>query len=160
MSIKTITQPPFVVTTFAEMDNTMPDDSIFYVKNLKRLYQLMSGTFYPLSSGSLNATLMFIGTIAGGAGNVVFYTTDDGLIGGNALFSSVASIIPMFDVADPLKAFSKAVVSNGTKTITTNCKLTQQNLVTILGISVIGSTTLANAPDGVTLTFLVTGVLV
>lgn len=159
MTIKTITQPPFVVTTYAEMDNTMPDDSIFYVKNLKRLYQLSSSVFYPLSSGSLNALLVFTGTISGGAGNIVFYATDNGLVGGNALFSSIVSIQPILDIADPLKAFSKPVVSNGTKTITTNCKISNQNLVTILGISVVGSTTLANAPDSTALTFLVTGVL-
>lgn len=97
--------------------------------------------------------------IAGGAGNVVFYATDTGLVGGNAIFSSISKVIPTFDVADPLKAVSKPVVSNGNKTITTNCKISQQNLVTILGISVIGSTTLANAPDGTSLSFMVFGTL-
>lgn len=159
MSIKTITQPPFIVDTYAEMDNTMPDNSIFYVKATKRLYQLTSSTFYPLNAGSLMASLMFTASVAGGVGDVVFYATDDGLITGNALFASIQSVQPFFDVADPLKALSKPVVSNSNKTITTNCKLSQQNLVTILGISVIGSTTLTNVANGTALTFLVHGVL-
>lgn len=159
MSIKTLTQPPFVVDTYAEMDNMMPNNSVFYVKSIKRLYQLITGAFYPLNSGSLNATLLFTASIAGGAGDVVFYPTTTGLVGGTALFSSIVNVQPVFDIADPLKAFSKPVVSNANKTITTNCKISQQNLVTILGISVVGSTTLANAANATALTFLVTGVL-
>lgn len=121
----------------------------------------LGGTTY-MSNGlttSITVSLPFTGTVAGGAGNCVIYATDSGLVGGNALFSSIQSVVPAFDVADPLKAFSKAVVSNANKTVTINCKSSQQNLVTILGISVIGSTTLINAADSTALTFLIHGVL-
>lgn len=104
-------------------------------------------------------SLPFSASVAGGAGNTVFYPTDTGLVGGTALFSSIQSVEPIFDVGDPLKAFSKPVVSNANKTITIPCKISTQNLVTILGVSVIGSTTLSNAADGTALTILVHGVL-
>lgn len=104
-------------------------------------------------------SLAFTATVAGGAGNCVFYATADGTSTGIALFSNIQSIQPSFDVADPLKAFSKPVISNSNKTITTLCQISQQNLVTILGISVIGSTSLVAAPNATALTFLVHGTL-
>lgn len=45
MTIKTITQPPFVVDTEAEMDNTMPENSIFFCKDTHKVYELVSGSF-------------------------------------------------------------------------------------------------------------------
>lgn len=45
MTVKTITQPPFVVDTEAEMDNTMPENSIFFTKDTKKLYELVGGSF-------------------------------------------------------------------------------------------------------------------
>lgn len=102
-------------------------------------------------------SLPFTGTVTNG--DCIFYPTDSGLVGGNALFSSIQYITSIFDVADPLKAFSKPVVSNSNKTVTVNCKISVQNLVTILGISVIGSTTLTSAPNGTALSFLIYGTL-
>lgn len=124
----------------------------------KFVYDATASTY--MSDGmrsSSDVALAFTASVAGGAGNAVFYATSNGLVGGTALFSSITQVQPMFDVADPLKAFSKPVVSNGNKTITTNCKISNQNIVTILTINVIGSTTLINAPDGTALTFMVHG---
>lgn len=108
---------------------------------------------------NMKQTMLFNVQISGGAGNVVFYPTDDGTPTGVALFSSIDYVQPLIDVPDPLKAFGRPVVSNGRRTVTINVKQSQQNLVSILGISVIGSTTLANAPDGTALTVLIAGTL-
>ncbi len=67
-------------------------------------------------------SLAFTVSTSGGAGNAVFFATDNGLVGGNALFVSIQSIQPLFDIGDPTTAFSKAVVSNGNKTITIPCR--------------------------------------
>lgn len=109
--------------------------------------------------GNAVVPLSFTVSVAGGTGDAVFYATDSGLVGGNALFASIQNVQPSFDVADPLKAYTKPVVSNGNKTITTNCKIMQQNLVTVLGISVVGSTTLVSVANGIALTVLIHGVL-
>lgn len=117
------------------------------------------GSTYMCSGVTLSTvvSLSFTGTIAGGAGDCVVYATDSGLVGGTPIFASIRNVQPSFDVADPLKAYAKPVVSG--VTVTTNCKISQQNLVTILGISVVGSTTLANAANGTALTLLIHGVL-
>lgn len=108
-------------------------------------------------SAGLMACRVYTATVA--SGSAVFYPTNTGAIDGAAVFSVIHMITPIYDVADPLKAFSKPVVSNENKTITVPCRMSQQNAVVVLGITVIGSTTLVNAPNGTTLTILVHGLL-
>ena len=119
---------------------------------------LTDGDFLFVGDITLQTMVSFPGKlVAGGAGDVVFYATDDGLVGGDALFSSIVGVIPILDVADPLVSISKPVVSNGTKTITTNIKTSQTT--SVLGISVLSADAPANAPNGTSVSFLITGIL-
>lgn len=97
-------------------------------------------------AGSVNAS-----------GNVVIYATDDGTATGNALFSSIEFVTVQFDTADPDAAFSKPVVSNGNKTITIACKKRTFALATVLGITVLQSSSLGNSPAGTAVTILISG---
>lgn len=110
------------------------------------------------SAGSI-VSLPFTASVAGGAGDCIFYPTDSGLVGGVALFSSIQTVQPLFDVADPNFAYAKPVVSNANKTVTTNCKKQTFNVVTLLSTNILGSATLGVAPNGTALSFLVHGVL-
>lgn len=128
--------------------------------DMSYMYDSSGATFMCTSmTQSTTVALPFTASTAGGAGNAVFYATDSGLVGGNALFSSIQYIQPMFTVANPNDAFSLPVVSNANKTITTNCQRQTFTGVTILGINAVGTNIVGNAPNGVALSFLVRGVL-
>lgn len=121
----------------------------------------LAATVYMCDGVTLSqvVSLPFSATTASGAGNAVFFATDSGLVGGTALFASIQSIQAVVDVADPNVAIAKPVVSNSNKTITINCQKQTFNGVTVLGISVLGSNTVANAPNGVVLSVLIHGIL-
>lgn len=104
-------------------------------------------------------SLVFTASTAGGVGNAVFYPTSDLTVNGVALFSTIQHIQPAYDVANPNDAFGKPVVSNGNKTVTTNCQRQTFNGIVLLSTNILGSNTVANAPNGVALTFLVHGIL-
>lgn len=106
--------------------------------------------------GQLISSKIFTISTAGGGGNAVFYATDDATSTGIKLFNSIIGIQPLFDVADPSLAFSKPVVSNSGRTITINCKKTTS--VNLLATDLL-TTTIGNAPNGVSLTVLITGIL-
>lgn len=134
--------------------------------NMNYIYDATNSTFMCDGEVTSNITCRaYNGKLtAGGAGNVVFYATDSGLVGGNATFASIIAVIPMFDVANPNDSWNKSVITNSNKTITTNCKRNTFNGITLsLGIlgtyNVIENVSLNNVPDGVALSFLVFGVL-
>lgn len=104
-------------------------------------------------------SLPYSAVTASGAGNAVFFSTDSGLVGGNAIFVTIQHIQASLDVADPNVAFGKPVVSNSNKTVTTNVQKQTFNGITLLSTNIIGSNTIAAAPNGVALTFLVHGIL-
>lgn len=121
----------------------------------------LAGTTFMCAGVTLSTviSLPFSGSVAGGAGDCVFYPTDSGLVGGNAIFSSIQSVQAMFDVADPNCAFNKPVVSNSNKTITTNCKKQVFNIISLLSTNLVGSATLGVAPNATALSFLIHGIL-
>lgn len=134
--------------------------SLQTASDMNFIYDGVSGVY--MSDGltlSTVVTLPFNGSIAGGSGDVVFYATDNGLVGGNAIFSSIQYVQPVFDSGDPNLAFSKPVVSNSNKTITVNCKKQTFNIIVLLSTNVLGSATLGSAPNGTSLTFLIHGQL-
>lgn len=104
-------------------------------------------------------SLPYTASTAGGAGNAVFYPTNDGTSTGTALFASIQDITSKFDVADPNAAAAKAVISNSNKTITINCQKQTFNVITLLSTNILGSASLGVAPNGVALTVLIHGVL-
>lgn len=107
-------------------------------------------------------TIPYTGKLTdGGNGDCVFYPTDTGMVDGNPLFASIQYVECLIEVANPDMAASKPVVSEDRKTITTNVKERTFTSVVppLLGISLIASQSLSNAPDGVALSFLVHGVL-
>lgn len=119
----------------------------------------LGGATYMCDGATLSSivSLPFTGTVT--TGNCVIFITDSGLVGGNALFVSIQNIQPSFDVANPNDAFSKPVVSNSNKTLTTNCQRQTFTGVTVVGINVLGSVGLGNTPNGTALSFLVHGIL-
>lgn len=119
------------------------------------------GSCYMCDGVTLSAivSLPFSAVTAGGAGNAVFYATDSGLVGGNALFASIQDITAKLDVADPNVAMAKAVVSNSNKTITINCQKQVFNVITLLSTNILGSASIGNAPNSVALTVLIHGIL-
>jgi hypothetical protein len=124
------------------------------------VYDASSSTF--MSSGitlSTVVSLPFTVSTTGGSGNAAFYPTNTGLVDGTALFSSIQDVTAKPDIADPNIGLAKAVVSNGNKTITINVQKQTFNIVTVLATNVLGSLTLGAAPNGVSLTVYVHGIL-
>lgn len=154
VSTKNITT---ITHTGASLNRSIP--TILATGDMNFVYDAGGSTYMcdGVSTLSQVVTLPFTATTAGGAGNAVFFPTDTGLVGGNALFASIQRVQPLFDVADPLNAFAKPVISNANKTITTNCQ--KLNTVTLLSTLLTLSTT-SNSPNGVVLSFLVSGILV
>lgn len=120
---------------------------------------LEGGVVTALQQNVAYDTKVFTATVAGGAGDAVFYATDTGLVGGTALFSSILAINARFDSGNPNLGNDKPVVSNGNKTVTIACKQQTFSGVTVLGINVLGSNTVGVAPNGTALTITVTGIL-
>lgn len=85
-------------------------------------------------------------TINGGTGTI--YLTDNGLIGGNALFPNEILYVNIYG-NDPNNTFGLGhAISNSNKTLTLTVNSRSFATVTVLGISVLGSTTLTAAPNG------------
>lgn len=81
-------------------------------------------------------------------GSKVFYLTNDGTINGTALCSSAPRHINV-STNDPSNTFGLGyVVSNSNKTLTITANVRTFSSVTILGQSVLFSTTLSSAPNG------------
>lgn len=90
--------------------------------------------------------IMFTGTLT--SGTVVFYMTNGGLVGGTGLCTASPQNVTIF-VNDPSNIYgsSYAVInSNKTLTVTVN----QRNFagITVVGIPVLGSTSIGSAPNG------------
>lgn len=82
------------------------------------------------------------------SGSKVFYLTNDGTINGTALCSSAPRHINV-STNDPSNTFGLGyVVSNSNKTLTITANVRTFSSVTILGQSVLFSTTLTPAPNG------------
>lgn len=104
-------------------------------------------------------SLPFAASVAGGAGNAVFYPTSDLTSGGTALFASIDFINAKFDDGDPNFGSAKPVVSNSNKTVTIACKKQTFTGISLLSTNILGSVAVAAAPNATALSVLVTGKL-
>ncbi len=106
------------------------------------------------SSKSKKVFLPYTATISGGT--AVIYLTDNGLVGGNALFSSVDYVHLDFISNDP--NFGKSYTLSGDlKTLTVTAVKQVFSGVTVLGINVLGAVTVSAAVNGTQLSVLVQG---
>lgn len=94
------------------------------------------------------------GAVAGGAGNVVFYLTDNGLVGGNALFTNVDYVNPL--VNDSTINYSYGwTISGDKKTLTVNTKAALGINVALLSLTLLGVP--SNVANGIVVTCVVVG---
>lgn len=94
--------------------------------------------------------LMFSGTTT--SGSVTFYMTNGGTSGGAALCPT-AAYNPGAYVNDPSNIYGSTVTTNiAAKTLTVSVNQRNFSGVTVVGINVLGSTSLGSAPNGTTVT--------
>lgn len=97
-----------------------------------------------------------VATVAGGAGLAVVYLTDNGLVGGNALFKSIKFIHANYTQNDPNLGRSISV-SGDLKTLTITCVKQLFTGIVLLSTNILGSVAILPAADGTTLNILVQG---
>lgn len=153
MSISTITQPPFLVTTFSELDVSWPDGSFGFVSLTNVIYRLSSGVWMAIKSNYLFKPY----SVSTTSGSAIIYLTDDGLITGNALFSSIDYVHLDFILNDPNLGKSYTI-TNSNKTLTITAVKQTFTGVVVLGVNVLGSVTIPAAANGTALTVLVQGI--
>jgi len=90
--------------------------------------------------------------VAGGAGNAVFYLTNNGLVDGTPLFTTVKSVLPM--VNDSALNYTYGWSLSGA-TLTVNVKRSTGINVALLGLTLLGVP--ANVPNGMNVSVLVHG---
>lgn len=90
------------------------------------------------------------------SGTAVIYLTDDGLVTGNALFSTIDYVHLDFLLNDPNFGKSYAI-TNSNKTLTITAVKQAFTGVTVLGINVVGSIAINAAVNGTQLSVLVQG---
>lgn len=151
MSIRTITQPAFIVDTFAEMDITWPDGCFVFCQSNNCIYQLKSGIYGAVSNNYLIKTYSITTT----GGTKVIYLTDDGLIGGNPLFSSIDYIHIDHVNNDP--NFGKSYTLSGVTLTITAVKQIFTGIV-LLSTNILGSVAISPVVNGTALTVLVQGI--
>lgn len=150
MSISTITQPAFMVSIVSEMDITWPDGSFVFCQSNNCIYQLKSGAFTILNGNYLVKSYSVTTT----SGSKVIYLTDNGLIGGNPLFSTVDYVHIDFVSNDP--NFGKSYILSGV-TLTISAVKQTFTGITLLATNILGSVTIPAAANGTALTVLVQG---
>lgn len=150
MSIRTITQPAFIVDLATEMDITWPDGSFVFCQSNNCIYQLKSGVFATISNNYLIKTYSITTT----GGTKVIYLTDNGLVGGNPLFSSIDYIHLDYINNDP--NFGKSYTLSGV-TLTITAVKQAFTGVTLLSTNILGSVAINAAANGTALTVLVQG---
>lgn len=96
----------------------------------------------------------YSGVVAGGAGNVIFYLTDNGASNGNALFSSVKAVIPIINDASVNYTYGW-VVSADRKTLTINAKASAGINVALLSLTLLGVP--GNVANGTVVSCIVAG---
>lgn len=103
----------------------------------------VSGNSISISNGntitipSSSSTYTNSGTVAGGAGNVVFYLTNDKTSTGTALYSSMPTVIPIVNDASTNYTYGWTL-SPDFKTLTVNVKTSSALNIAALGITVLG----------------------
>lgn len=150
--ISTITQPPFIVDTVAEMDILWPSGSFVFCQSNNCIYELKSGAFVLVGSNYLYKSYDITTT----SGISTIYLTIDGTSTGNPLFTSIDYIHIDFITNDPNLGKSFAL-TNSNKTLTITAVKQAFSGVSVLGINVLGSVTIPAAPNGTALKVLVQG---
>lgn len=151
MSIRTITQPAFIVDIPSEIDILWPDGSFVFCQSNNCIYQLKSGAYSAVSNNYLVKSYSITTT----GGTKVIYLTDSGLIGGNPLFSSIDYIHIDHVNNDP--NFGKSYTLVGV-TLTITAVKQAFTGITLLSTNILGSVAINAAVNGTALTVLVQGI--
>lgn len=91
------------------------------------------------------------------SGVCTIYLTNNGLVGGTAFYASIESIIAAF-VGNDTNLGKSYTISGDLKTLTITCTQQSFNGITVVGIPVLGSITVAAVPNGTQLKALVHGI--
>jgi len=102
----------------------------------------------------VNTDYVHLGTIAGGAGNVIFYLTSDKTSTGTGLYTTVTYVNPIVNDSSVNYSYGWSYNST-TKALTVNTKSAVGLNVALLGLTLLGLP--SNAPNGTNVSVLVKG---
>lgn len=152
---------------YVDDDPSMAANSDHLVPSQKAMKSAMLGKEPAVSSGTSKQyyrgdktwqtqklVKTYTATISSGV--AVIYLTDDGLVTGNALFSTVDYVHLDFTSNDPNFGKSYAI-TNSNKTLTITAVKQAFTGITLLSTPILGSVALAAAANGTTLSVLVQG---
>lgn len=111
-------------------------------------------TYYHNGSLKSDVKVMTFTATVSGSGNATVYLTDNGISGGNAVFSDVYSVTPFVNDASDNYCYQYSL-SGDKKTLTVNAKSSSAVNVALLGLSLLGAP--MNVPNGTTIHILVVG---
>ncbi len=109
---------------------------------------------YGSSGNTLTNPRVYVATGTVSSGTIVLYLTDNGLVGGNALFSTILRIDCGVYDSTTVYAFNP-VVSNANKTLTVTVAKAATPLLSLLGINILAAPT--TAPNGTSVNVTVVG---
>lgn len=145
-----------VADTLADLPTAPANDGQFaYALDTKMCYRYsVAATAWVLDSTGLGKAYSVTTT----SGTAVVQLTDDGLSTGNPLFSQIDFVSTRFALNDPNLSCIYAL-TNSNKTLTITAAKQTFNGITVVGIPVLGSNTIAAVANGTAITVYVQGKL-
>lgn len=145
------------ITTFEELTATLTDIVLDYANNTQS-YGLTADDLIWVTASHIPESEMplvkiFSGTVAGGAGDIVFDISS----GGDAQFSEIEGVVVYTEDVSSDWLFGTRTVAGDLKSVTVNMKRQQFSGITVVGIPVLGSVAINNAPNGTAAKLIVMG---